>query len=498
MMDSSSGSWLGRVTRKLKKTKSQNGEDAAGSIVSVRVRDNPRRLQKRNGSATTAVTVPDRQAGVNELGEYSYSIFSEASTLVERTPDHTEMIHGLAHHDSFDSLIDGAHAHLDGNAEELQLALRLRSEKHERMIQSLPSNIWRQIAALLTPADAAHLSISSKTLSEKLGNEFLQLLALPENHKDLIRFLNHMDRSLPDHLLCFPCGKYHYRINKGHEKLMADYVNHPLYVCPKVFSSYLPRTRLAHGRVLPYSFIQLAIRHSMYSPDHGLPPDALCRRWKDPQSGWSHSARYMIHDGRLLLRVRSQVFANAKLTETAERHLLYEREEYTPYFSVCAHWRDGELMKLCKCALSHIPEPPQSYARQLRNRPALSRSAAHPNYIVRMCDDCRPARRCPECPTEYLIEVNLAEDKTDPVRRFKHALVVTRWSDLGDGSSPTASPEYCAISGINSDYDSFSNVGRRAVAGIFESKMNGAIPGQRMISLNPKNKKLGENGHGWY
>ena len=118
--------------------------------------------------------------------------------------------------------------------------------------------------------------------------------------------------------------------------------------------------------------------------------------------------------------------------------------------------------------------------------------------MARLCDYCRPARRCPECPTEYLVEINLAEDKSDPVNRFKHLLVVTRWSDLGDGSSPTASPEYCAVNGISSDYDSFSSVGRRAVAGIFESKTSGTIPGQRMISLNPKNEKKGESGHGWY
>ena len=47
-------------------------------------------------------------------------------------------------------------------------------------------------------------------------------------------------------------------------------------------------------------------------------------------------------------------------------------------------------------------------------------------------------RRCPMCPTEYLIEIKMAEDRSDPDprRRFKQALVVTRWSDLGDGSGP--------------------------------------------------------------
>jgi hypothetical protein len=97
----------------------------------------------------------------------------------------------------------------------------------------------------------------------------------------------------------------------------------------------------------------------------------------------------------------------------------------------------------------------------------------------------------------------MCEDKNDPVRRFKHAIVVTRWSDLGDGSSPYTSPEYAAIKGLDSGsageaYESFSHVGRRAVSGIFESRISGSIPGQRMLSLNPKNKKLGEEGHGWY
>lgn len=133
----------------------------------------------------------------------------------------------------------------------------------------------------------------------------------------------------------------------------------------------------------------------------------------------------------------------------------------------------------------------------------FSRSIAHPDFIVRGCDECRPARRCPECPTEYLVEIQMKEDPNDKIAPFKHAIVVTRWSDLGDGSSPYTSPEWAAINGIRTDeesggFDSFTNVGRRAVGGIFESHANGAPPGQRLISLNPSNKKLGEEGHGWY
>ena len=191
------------------------------------------------------------------------------------------------------------------------------------------------------------------------------------------------------------------------------------------------------------------------------------------------------------------------MTETSARHLLYDRQEYLPFFSVCAHWRDGELMRLCKCALSHVPSPPKSYVEQLRNAPKINRALANPNFIVRGCDDCAPARRCPECPTEYLIEIQMVEDTKDPIRRFKHAIVVTRWSDLGDGSSPYSSPEWTAVQGLQTSseseaYQSFSHVGRRAVGGIFESRVSGSVPGQRLLSLNPKNKKFGEEGHGWY
>ncbi|KAF2749697.1 hypothetical protein M011DRAFT_465370 [Sporormia fimetaria CBS 119925] len=483
--DTSSRSWLSRLRHIGKRPEERRG----------RVQDTPRRLQRRHVPENSQEVV-DRQAGINELGEYEHSIFSDATTLVgERPRDHTEMLHGLAHHDSFDSIVDVARGQA-GEHDDVQRVAHQRSEKHERMIASLPSSIWQIIASYLDYASAASLAISSKTLLEKVTSEPLQHLHQPLNRPQLIRFLNLLDADLPWHLLCFPCAKYHFRNNPGREKLHTDFVNHPVFTCPKVYSSTLPRIRLTHNRELPYAFIQLAIRYTLHSPLHGIPPETLCRRWTD--SGWQHQTRYMVHEGHLLVRIRSQIFAPPNLTETGERHLLYERQNYTPFFSVCAHWRDGELMRLCKCALSHVPPPPQSYLRQLRAAPSVNRSLAHPGMLARQCDDCRPARRCPECPSEYLIEVNLVEDRNDARMRFKHALVVTRWCDLGDGKSPSASPEFCAIKGEKADYDSFSNVGRRAVAGVFESKMSGAIPGQRMISLNPKNVKSGEQGHGWY
>jgi hypothetical protein len=107
-------------------------------------------------------------------------------------------------------------------------------------------------------------------------------------------------------------------------------------------------------------------------------------------------------------------------------------------------------------------------------------------------------RRCPECPSEYLIEVKLCEDRADG--RFKQAITVTRWTDLGDGKTP-AGIQWAAINGRSEEYDSFQHehYAKRGIASIFEAAFTAdTLPGQRVISLNPKQKKLGEKGNGWY
>jgi hypothetical protein len=200
----------------------------------------------------------------------------------------------------FDSLIEGGYTRAertdDFNLNEEQLReIKARYERFERMIQKGSSDIWRYIASFLDPADAAHLAMASKALLEKLGHEPLRALTLPDYRHHRIRFLHHIDRHYPDHLLCIPCGVYHRRTNIGNEKLKPDFVNYPLFTCPLVFTSYLPRMRLTHTRELPYSFIQLATRYSIHSRYHGIDPTLLNRRWKDSTSGWSHQSRYMIH-----------------------------------------------------------------------------------------------------------------------------------------------------------------------------------------------------------
>lgn len=403
--------------------------------------------------------------------------------------DHTGLLHGLAHHESFDSL--------DSLSQKV-LGIQPYRDPGEPMIASLSAELWDQIAYHLTPTDAANLAFSSKTLWKRLGRAPWITLDDPENHEHKIRFLVGMDRFLPDHLLCFPCAKYHLRTKKGQETLKATRILNPLFNCPNATNvAYAPsRARLTTGHHLPFPFVQLAMRAHRFGPQYGISADTLSRRYKDRESEWMHQTRYYVHKGRLLLRVVSRTFAPPDLPISGQRYLLYSREDYFPYFSVCAHWRDGELMNICKCALEHVVKPKETFKQQLHKGPAIKRSLRNPNFFVTQCSKCRPMRRCPQCPTEYLIELKLAEDRTDPENQFKQAIIVTRWSDLGDGRNP-AEGQWAACNG-NIDINSFETIGKRALSGIFESQSGVTIPGQTILNLNPKKINKGEEGHGWY
>lgn len=369
--------------------------------------------------------------------------------------------------------------------------------KRKAQLSKIPRDIWEIVASFLTPADQACLAMASKMIFSKLGSSTLLMLDLPENKVEKLKFLLYLDGKLPQHLLCSICAVYHRRRQPGFEKLPTPSSSNPPVLCPAAtILRPVPRTRLTQTRTLPFSFVQLVLRAHRYGSAYGIPVERLSREWKESGSGgqpqWRHSTRYLVaKNGHLFLRVRSSTFVRSGLPPAGMRQLLYEREEYTPYFSICAHWADGELMKVCKCALSHVPEHrPVGVIGNLSKGPhALARSLVPPTSRAetRECSFCQSARRCPQCPSEYLVKINLVEDRhtTDQLTRFKHALVVTRWVDLGDGSGPGLSVEWDAINGSFEGYDSIGQVGSRSLIGIFESEASISVPGVGLVNMNP-------------
>jgi hypothetical protein len=409
--------------------------------------------------------------------------WQQIDTQLGERRDHTDLLHALGRLDPFDS-------------EESSLAEEPdKRPPGERMVASLSTELWDLIASYLSPISAANLALACRTLYVRLGRYPWDILNRPENWSQKIEFLIRFDRHLPDHLLCFPCATYHRRTHAGDEVLRPAHVLNPLFKCPNVKNVSAPRSRITPGRNLPFTFVQLALRAHKYTPRHGLAAETLSKRWR--RDGWSHQTQYYIYKNHLLMRVVSSCFAPAGLTAAGQRLILYSRNDYSPYFSVCAHWKEGELMHVCKCALSHIPIADAMNGMEARVRNQLAGRSS--TLIVSQCGDCRPMRRCPSCATEYLVEIKMTEDTSVRGQMdFRYAIIVTRWTDLGDGSSPI-SPEWAACNGESAVYDSFAMLQKRTISGIFESAFaQDVIPGQRIVSLNPRVSRLRRSGESWY
>lgn len=401
--------------------------------------------------------------------------------------DLTEMFHALSYSEALDSVEEVASiaptvydpSRPDGSA----------------ILARASPEIWLLIADFLSPLDVANLSSTCRTMYSRLGKRPYEVLCNPANRRDRIAFLLPMDRKLPNHLFCFQCAQWHLRMYPGFETLKPAAVLNPLFRCPNSSNSVRPPPRLpiSEGRTLPFTFVQLSKRAWAYGPAYGIPVQSLARRWKGTHSTWSHESNYHISsNGHILMRIKSQVFVHPGMTPAAKRLLLFNRTDYTPYFSVCAHWKKGLLTSIPKCALDHIPVRHINALTQLRTQKAPG--------PVALCGDCRPMRRCPQCPTEYLVELKLVEDKSVESigpERFKQCLLVTRWSDLGPARSPE-DKEWSAILGLRDDYDSFVEIGRRAVSGIFESAFTDSIPGQRILSMNPTGVTGDGSSDDWY
>ncbi|KAL4921759.1 hypothetical protein BDW62DRAFT_174425 [Aspergillus aurantiobrunneus] len=450
-------------------------------------------------STTTTLTKDDDIPPVPSLAplqahNVKYSqVHSQQDTQLGESRDHTAVIHaiGVQNFDT-DSDADGFN-------------VRDNRPPGEPLIASLPDDLWILVVEYLSPADAACLAFSSRTLYNRLGPYPWRRLNQPEHTDDRADFLVSQDKYYPHHLLCFPCGRFHRRTQEGHETLQPAAVLNPLFNCPNARNNLRPppRHRITHGRNIPFTFVQLALRPKRFkSPIYGLSdPTTLSRHWR--RDNWSHQSRFLAHNGHLLMRVTSSTFVEPGLPPSSQRLLLYSRDDYWPYFSACAHWRDGDLMSATKCALTHVPLARRTEGLQgleHRAKDMVFRRMHDPNALATLCSRCRPMRRCPDCPSEYLIEIKLTEQREAGARsRFRHAIVVTRWCDLGDGSSPRLSRDWASCNGELEGYDSFKVLGKRAISGTFESAFtDDTIPGQRIISMNPKGKRLGEEGTDWY
>ena len=265
-----------------------------------------------SGRRATAPTI-DAQTG-----ERLYEFNSETSTLVGDRPayDVGELMHSLTRDISNEDLA------------EIYAQRDIYRPPGEGSIASLPADLWELIASYVSLADEASITFATKTLRDRLdGRSAWKQLSFAENKKERLDFLFRLDRQMPLHLLCSQCAQFHPRIQPGGEVFKPDFVNNPVFHCPRVKDSWLPRSKITYRREMPFAYVQLATRQRNFGALYGITAAALDRRWRCPESGWTHASRHVVVKGHLLMRVVSQRIAPPNMMDTERRLLLLDRTD---------------------------------------------------------------------------------------------------------------------------------------------------------------------------
>ncbi|KFY11028.1 hypothetical protein V491_07363 [Pseudogymnoascus sp. VKM F-3775] len=233
------------------------------------------KLQKRLKPSASTSTLPD-VSGTSHYGTRSPSPTYHEETVVDsqlgERQDNTALLHSLVYDDEI------------YDEQQLVRARGITCHPKDHAISRIPLPIWNEVLDYLTPFEAASLAFTTKGLLWRLGFQPWQALDLPENYQHKIHFLLTMDGYLPNHLLCFLCASYHYRMHNGSETLKPAAAHNPLYKCPKAFERPFPRTRITPRRNLPFSVWNPAGIFSTAVERGPLVPPEPIRHYKRPST----------------------------------------------------------------------------------------------------------------------------------------------------------------------------------------------------------------------
>lgn len=291
----------------------------------------------------------------------------------------------------------------------------LPPEPEPNIFNKLPPELWLDIIEFLSPASAASLTYTYRWMYNQYGERPCSILKLPGHEQDKLELLSYLDADLPKHRLCHPCAIFHRRksLRAEQKEVKANYRG-----CWIGCERRAGQTKLGTGYSLTWPSIRSVMRACRFGPEYGMPLDVLARVWEN-DDGWKHRAEPSIVNGRLLMKVQSALPVDWA-TESIFKNRISD---------IMRHSWLGCLQEMVKCALRHI--------------------RSDESYTIGDCL-CKGLRRCPKCPTEYMIETkrtsNISGDMRQSMeaRGVQHVLIVTKWMDYGEGKSPL-SPEWQAL-----------------------------------------------------
>lgn len=262
-------------------------------------------------------------------------------------------------------------------------------------LERLPVELLRLILCHLSPSSVASLTLCSHHMSYLIGRQ--SLVAIRKQKSERIKFLNCLEKDLPDHRFCSRCLRLHCKITTE-DVLLTQSAIEALGRKREidVVYSYPPIN-------LNFYHVQSAMNRHRFGPSHGITLDFFRRPLPKGPLGLclQPSTRARIIADEFILRTKYWIPMWSDGTGT--RHKKHKPIELCPHNAI--NYGDKVVKDLIECQLHH------------RN--------GNPCFFW----DCTKIRNCPCCSTEFDVELR-------GVEAGSRVLYITTWRNFGCGRSP--------------------------------------------------------------
>lgn len=271
---------------------------------------------------------------------------------------------------------------------------------------TLPLEITQYIANCLPASAAAAFAMCNHYLSQAVGAQYWSSLRDPCQSKERERFLQLLDRDLPDHLFCHRCARLHLPKPAG----VNEWGDAKQYRRMRERQCFSEDFKAMTGHYFSYSFRFEHVQMAMKLYHLGLDVKKYLKTLACVERSICGFPNLKIFDARI---VSDEVITRTQhwLLWPAGQVIELSQETY-PCPQVCAHLEsnpyynnDNRLTALLQCKIDHI------------------------NKNQTPCPQCTGLKQCWYCPTEMQIDVKVFEGQGT-------ALVVTKWLAVGAGISP--------------------------------------------------------------
>ena len=299
-----------------------------------------------------------------------------------------------AKHDEADhrQLISSDKAKYDG-AEHRQLISSGESE--DSSVHVLPVEILQYISATFLPCDAAaSLALCNRSMLKTLGDHALRSLGLECHTIERTRFLKHLEKDLPDWLLCCHCAKFH-PVDQDGRPSQSWYPSRETE-CTRVNGV----VSIGYHFYIRFEHAQLLMRNYRLGRPYEINlasfSNRIDRNFQDTSLEGVATANIVA--GELFLQIKYTL----RLLENWDIILI---RRSVP--KICSHLsdqlRDSIYAQVLRCRLSHANMLP--------------------------CIECKTQKLCPKCLTLFQVDIRTQEDLVTEVQ-------VDIWRCLGSCESP--------------------------------------------------------------